>query len=246
MRILLFAWMVLACSGLQIGPPGSPSGGPHCFQESGRPDACYPTDSERAAAQARRAAEIEATQRQQQIPSQGNAGESSQQRYWREEEERKAAEAKAPEEVWAERERQRKAALDAQATRAAELNRLAADPTVAGAAVSAIICSIEAEMAELRAELDKEKRASALSGAVNLRARHDIAADIVADTDEIKVWRASLQRVGAKQLACKDVAGIVACRNRIEQCDEASRDPAEVWAKEQATLWGSEKERPQR
>lgn len=232
---------------LQVGPAGSPTGGEHCFTEPGRPDACYPTEQERASGQSRRAAELERAQRDEraaELAKQDATAESPQARYLREEEEKRAAEAKARDDAYAERRRKDQEKADAKAARAAELKRLAADPEVAGRAISAIMCSIDAEVVRLRGELDKEKRTSAVSGAVDLRARHDIAAEIVSDTDELKGWEASLKRLGAKRSPCSEVGPLVACRNSIESCDPANRDAVEVWDKEQATLWGSDAERP--
>jgi hypothetical protein len=243
----VFALLALTgCSAVQLGPAGSPTGGTYCFQEAGKEDACYQTDRERVAAQARRAAELEAAQGRERQAAMFPAGETKDQKFWREEAEKKAAEAKERDAVYAERNRQRQAEADAKAARAAELKAMASDPKYAVPAISAIMCSIEAELVELREKLAREKRVTAVSGVINLRARDEVADEIVQDTDELATWRESLKRLGATQLPCKTVAPIVACRSSLETCDEASRQPAEVWAKEQATLWGSDKARPTR
>lgn len=123
---------------------------------------------------------------------------------------------------------------------------MAADKAYAVPAISAIMCSIQDELAGLRADLAREQRVTATSGVTNLSARDEIGREIVDSQDELAGWRAALQRFGAAQLPCKAVAGIVACRNSLESCDEQSRQPAEVWSQEQATLWGSDKPRPNR
>lgn len=164
----------------------------------------------------------------------------------REEQERRDAQRKASDDARAERDRLEQVRLAEKAARAAELKRLATDPAVAAPAVSAIMCTIETEVGRLRQELAQQKRATALSGVVNLTDRHDIATELVQASDELAQWGAALRRLGAKRLPCKDVAGVVACRNSIETCAAADRDPAEVWAAEQATLWASDKPRPMR
>lgn len=245
MRFFLFAPIVLGCSVLNLGPPGSPTGGEFCLVKAGEPDACYPTRAEQLAAQRSEIA-VEEQKREVELQAAHKRFGEEQRKQQAEEEAQRVADAKAREDAYAERRRKEQEAADAKAARAAELKRLAADPGVGGQAISAIICSIEAELVGLRAEIEKEKRTSAVSGAVDLRARHDLAAEIVSDTDEIKGWDAALRRLGAKRLPCKDVAPLVACRNRVESCDPAHRDAVEVWDKEQATLWGSDAERPHR
>jgi hypothetical protein len=246
MRFSFVVFLALGCSTLQLGPAGSPTGGPYCFQEPGKADACYETEGERAAAQSRRQEELAAAQRRQHEAAMFPAGETKDQKYWREAEERKAAEAQGRERVYAERNRQRQEAADAKAARAAEVKAMAADKTYAVPAISAIMCSIQDELTKLRADLAREQRGTATSGVTNLRARDEIGREIVDDQDELAGWRAALQRFGATQQPCAAVAGIVACRNSLDTCDEASRQPAEVWDKEQATLWGSDRDRPHR
>lgn len=248
-RIAPLAIITLACSAFWPGEPGSPEGGRFCIVRTGKPKACYATEAEQSVAQN----EIDKVEREtvktnerlrqeaQQVAD-DRAFAAAQAETKRLNDEKQAER----ERVYGERRRKQQEADDAKAARAAEIRRLATDPVVAGKAISAIVCSIETELVRLRADLDKEKRTSAVSGAVDLRARHELAADIVSDTDEIKGWQAALLRLGAKRLPCSEVAPVVACRNAIETCAPAHRDAVEVWAKEQATLWGSDAERPER
>jgi len=239
-----------ACSITQTGPAGSPSGGPYCFQEPGKPDACYPTQAERFTAQSQRNKAINDEQREKaeaEDVKAANGGEVN--GLVRADNERRAervAADKHRDEVFAERAAQRQRDDDANAARAAELKLMAADKAYAVPAISAIMCSIQDEIAALKADLAHEKRVTAIGGVVNLSARDEAANDIVDDTDELKTWGQALKRFSATQLPCKQVAPIVACRHKVETCDDASRGPAEVWDKEQATLWGSDKERPNR
>jgi hypothetical protein len=241
-QVALLSVVMVACAVQAVGPAGSPSGGEYCFEEQGKPKACYETEGARAVAVQQRESEIRREREAAMFP----AGETKQQKFWREEEERKAAEAKERDRVYADREEKRRAEADAAAARAAQLKALAADRAVAVPAISAIMCSIDEELTKLRADLAREKRITGVSGVINLRERDDLAHDIVADSDELAGWQRALTRFGAKRMACADVAAIVGCRNRLEQCEPGARDAAEVWAKEQATLWASEQERPQR
>jgi hypothetical protein len=123
---------------------------------------------------------------------------------------------------------------------------MALDPAYAVPAISAIMCSIQDEMAGLKADLAHEKRVTAASGVVNLGARDAAGNDLVSDQEELTTWRAALKRYGAAPLPCAEVASIVACRHQLDACSDAARAPAEVWSREQTTLWGSEKDRPGR
>jgi hypothetical protein len=237
-----------ACSVMQLGPAGSPSGGPYCFQEPGKPDACYQSESERAAGQSQRQEALRAEETRKGEASRAPifSAESPQGKRYREEAEAKAAAVVERDRVFAERHAAEDAKRQADAARAAELHAKARDPAYAVPAISAIMCSIQDEIVGLKADLAHEKRVTAVGGVVNLSARDEAANDIVDDTDELKTWGQALKRFGATQLPCKEVASIVACRHKVETCDEASRGPADVWDKEQATLWGSDKERPGR
>ncbi len=221
------AWLVLACSVLQVGPAGSPSGGSYCFQEPGKTDACYPSESERAAGQSARQEAIRADEtRKAQAAAALPAGEEpGLQRAARLERERRQAEVAERDRVFAERHAAEDAKKQADSERAAELHTKAQDPAYAVPAISAIMCSIQDEITGLRADLAHEKRVTAIGGVVNLSARDEAANDIVDDTDELKTWGQALKRFSATQLPCKQVAPIVACRHKVETCDDASRGP---------------------
>lgn len=236
-------WIALAgCGALLPGPAGSPEGGDYCIEKVGRPKACYQTPDERSRAQddadrAEVAAQLEKDHREQDA------------RWARAQAEQKAqAESRFAEKMdaLAERNAAKQSFADAEAAQRAEIHQRASDRAYAVPAISAIMCSIQDEIVGLKADLAHEKRVTAIGGVVNLSARDEAANDIVDDTDELKTWGQALKRFGATQQACKEVAAIVACRHKVESCDEASRGAAEVWDKEQATLWGSDKERPNR
>jgi len=215
-----------------------------------REKACYPTEEERVRA-------YNALREETERP----AREAAQAEYWRQEAARKAAleredeekkqreaDARAEREAQAQAWRARTEAEESKkAAAAAEVHKMALDKANAVPAISAIICDIESGITDLRQQLDREKRVSALGGATNLADRHQIASQIVDDTDELAGWRAALKRLGAERLPCKSVAGITKCKQSdMRECDDASRGPAVVWDKELDTLWGSDKPHPAR
>ena len=226
--VAFLVWPLMGCAALQLGPAGSPSGGPYCFQGPGKPEACYQSESERATAQSRRQSDIEdEAKRKREAELAAHAGEESpQQRAWREQEEANVAEHAERDRVFADRHVAEDARRAADASRTAELHAMAQDPAYAVPAISAIMCSIQEEIVGLKADLAHEKRVTAVGGVVNLSARDEAANDLVNDTDELSTWKAALKRYGATQLPCKDVAPIVACRNRIESCPDDARGPA--------------------
>lgn len=235
----------VGCSAFAPAPPGTPEGGEYCFGPKTGLEHCYPTVAERASARAQREQEERALA-EERIKAERVKEDAARAEYIRKEQEAADAKTRERDAVLAERNRKRDAEKAAEVAHAAKIHEMALDKAYAVPAISAIICSIQDELKELKADLTREKRVTAVGGVVNLSARDEVANGIVSDTDELAEWRKALKRYGAKELPCKDVAPIVACRNRIESCDEAARGPAEVWAKEQATLWGSDKERPQR
>ncbi|HTA90328.1 MAG TPA: hypothetical protein VK745_12150 [Polyangiaceae bacterium] len=120
---------------------------------------------------------------------------------------------------------------------------MATDKAYAVPAISAIMCSIDDELADLREQLAREKRVSVIGGVTSLGDRHEISSNIVDDTDELAVWRASLKRFASGRLPCKDVAPIARCRKSdLTDCADGSRDPAAVWAQEYETLWASDRQ----
>lgn len=248
MKVTFFFGVMLmsGCGLMSLGAPGTPSGGPYCFQEPSKPDACYQSESERAAGQSARQEAIRAEETRKGEAARATGEEPGLQRTARIEREQKAADAVERDRVFAERHAAEDAQKQADAASAAELHAMAQDPSVAVPAISAIICSIQDEMAGLKADLAHEKRVTAASGVVNLGARDEAGNDLVSDQEELSTWRAALKRYGAAALPCSEVASIVACRNQLDACSDAARAPAEVWSREQATLWGSERERPAR
>jgi hypothetical protein len=234
--------------------PGTTGGGKYCNQLPHEEPACYPTEAERAAAwkqlqEARRPpGEAEAEQAQKDAALAAGLAAIAERDRVRAEERQREEDQKQARAAEREREAQERAAKEqAEQARRAEVARMATEKAYAVPAISAIMCSIDDEVADLRQQLDREKRVAALGGATSLGDRHRISSDIVDDTDELKVWGASLKRFGATRLPCKDVAGIAKCReNEQKDCDPAHRDAAAVWAQEFDTLWASNQKHPAR
>jgi hypothetical protein len=235
----------LGCSALLPGEPGTPEGGEYCFGPRTGREHCYATQQELGSAKSQQQ-QAEREAEKQRIAAYHAEEDARQEEYVRREQEKADAKARERDEVLAERHRAEDERKAQEAARAAKLHEMALDKTYAEPAISAIICSIKDEIAGLQADLVREKRVTAASGVINLRARDEAANDLVNATDEIAEWRKALKRYRAKELPCKDVAALWACRRNLETCSEQERDAAEVSMHEQAALWGSEKNRPQR
>jgi len=247
---LLVPLLMMGCAELLAsGEPGTPEGGAYCFkspatwrmacyQNEKERDAAYRTseESERRAVQAvQAAAAAEENERLQRVQA-AKEKASTEEAAAREENDRRRAA------FIAERDRKEAPRLAA----AAEVHRMALDKEYAGPAISAIMCSIDDEVMSLRAALAREKRVAAVGGVVNLKARNDIASDLVDDADELVGWQRALARYGSSRVPCKDVATVEPCHQNPESCEGKTRDIARVWASEMGTLWGSDKPHPSR
>lgn len=250
-HLVASACVMLSCAELLPSTePGTPGGGAYCNQaQPGAGAKCYPTEAQREAAYhaeqdekdrpAREAAVIAAT-----------AQEAGRQKALRAEEQQKASD-----EAAARQERERKTAAfvaerdrkeAAREAAARAVHNMALDKEYAGPAISAIMCSIDSEIIKLKADLAHEKRVTATGGVINLKARNDIASDLVDDSDELEGWRKALVRVGASRLPCKSVVGVEECHHGLAQCDGKTHDVAQVWTEELETLWGSNQPHPNR
>lgn len=116
------------------GPPGSPTGGPYCNRSQDGQDACYSTESERAAAWS-------ASASRETAPQEPN-GESPQQRFWREDQERREREAKDWAAAQDERERLWRAEAEAKKRRQDVADVRAIEKEYALPAMSAHICDL--------------------------------------------------------------------------------------------------------
>lgn len=254
MRQLLVVGIVVVlggCAGLfPSAEPGTPGGGPYCSVMPDREKACYPTEAERASA-------YHAFEEERDRPAREAARadyerqEAARKAEWQREKEQKLrqeVEAQAARDAKREEVRARIEAEDRQkAEAAAQLHAKALDKAYAVPAISAIMCSIDADVVDLREQLAREKRVAAIGGATNLVDRHRISSEIVDASDELKGWGASLKRFNAARLPCKQVAGIERCRESgLRECDDVSRDPATVWAHDLETLWASDRPHPAR
>jgi hypothetical protein len=188
----LLAPLLMGCAELLAGgTPGTPDGGAYCWRQdqTGRA-ACYPSQEQRDAAYQ---ANEEGVRRAQAATLAAMAlAEAQRQDAIRADQEQKAA---AETEARQERqskiaafvaERDRKDAIKAEA--AANVHALALDKQYAAPAISAIMCSIDDEVRGLRADLAHEKRVAAVGGVINLKARSEIATQLVDDSDELNGW----------------------------------------------------------
>lgn len=256
MRQLFIAGLtgfVFSCGCAALLPstdPGTPGGGKYCNRIPHEDELqCYPTERERAAAFHGQAAPASPEQlaaqrtRLAEVAAQLAEVAAQQERLdqVRVAEAQRREDEKASREADRERREQERAQKDqADKDRGAEVARMAADKAYAVPAISAIICTIQDEMADDRASLDREKRVAAIGGATDLHARHELSSELVEDADELKVWRAALRRFGGSLVPCKDLVGVIKCRNSaVRDCDDASRDIAAVWYEQFETLWGS-------
>lgn len=252
MRQWLVVAVVLVAGCAELLPStesGTPGGGPYCNRIPGDDkQACYPTEAERAAAwhafqePARAAAEREAHARRK-------AEEADRiERIKLNEEERKkdelaaAAERKAHADAWAARTAERERVKEAER---AEIHRKAADPAIAGPAISALMCELEEALAALQRDLERERRVTAVAGVADLRSRREIATGMIENKDELAGWKESLVKLGVPRTPCKDVAGIQACRQNNMACAGANPDVIAVLERERDTLWTSSRQRPQ-
>ncbi len=242
---------MLGCAELlPSGGPGTPGGGPYCNRSLTRAAAeCYPTEAQRAGAYQTTETEREGPAREAAVTA-ADAQESERQNALRAEELQKATD-----EAAAREERERKTAAfvaerdrkdAARADAALVAHNRALDKQYAVPAISAIMCSIDDEILKLRADLAHEKRVTATGGVVNLKARNDIATDLVDDTDELAGWRKALARFNAPRVPCKDVTGVEKCHHGLAQCEGITHDIAQVWVEELSTLWGSDQPHPNR
>jgi len=250
MRYLCIAFALTGCA--EIFPPstpGTPGGGPFCSRLPSGESACYPTEAERAAAWANLQEEQGRPAREAARAAAAEDDARSRAEFERMQEAR-AADAERARVEQADHAKAWVAARDAKdqekAAVEAQVHAKALDQTYAVPAISAIMCSIDDEVRGLKKDLEREKRVTAVGGVTNLRARNEIASDLVDDADELKGWQASLTRYGGQRMSCKEVAAIEPCRHALESCEGATRNAAEVWARELDTLWGSSASHPAR
>lgn len=204
--------------------------------------ACYPTEDARAAAahsyqeSQRPAGEVEA---QVALMQKSQAEMEERERKHLAELKQQDNERAARREQYEQEKRESAQKEQARLARQAEVARMAKDKDYAVPAISAIVCIINEDLADLRQQMTREQRVAAISGVTSLKDRREISSAMVDATDELKVWQTSLRRYGATALPCKSVAGVIACHRETPDCDQSSRDAADVWAQEYPTLWGS-------
>ncbi len=147
-----------------------------------------------------------------------------------------------------EKEKAAKAAKDAQFYGAIEQGKeherqmaaAAKDPAIAVPVISAIMCTLDAKIGDLRSEQVREARITAAGNVSDLKATRELAEDLVAAQEGLEFWVTALaERFKTSRMACSSLRALSDCHGDAERCDESTALQDDLWMHGRDQLLGS-------